>query len=162
MALTQPQVFDARPGYERKPAPDTGIRQARSPVPAEHAVRLPEMRKTVHRVRRAAEEMLLLPRAYIAHGGSEGECDLILAGAKRVCDVQLPRPVHIVGVCDRLSVQHDIAQRVKSFASEQNMPGFQKRLRRCKHAAKGEIFLHAPQGRKFVLPIIRVLHKAGI
>ena len=92
------------------------IRQARAPVPAEHAGRLPDVRKARHGIAGAADGIRLVrflnkPRRGVKHG-AQYMCLCRFFHQRR--NVELPGAVHVVHTSQQLSVQENIGQGINS------------------------------------------------
>ena len=106
---------------EHDVAPDTAVGQPGTPVPAEHAVGLADLREALHGVGGALHEPRGVGLADEAGGGGEGHGDGVFPLMEQGFHVELPGAVHVVRLADARAVQVDGRQRVQALAAQEHL-----------------------------------------
>ena len=140
--------------------PDAGVGQPGTPVPAELAVHLPQVRKARRRVRRLPAGALFMLRRHIFHRGFEQNPDLVLSLPQQGLHLPFPGAVHIVRPADRLPVHIHPGQGVQPFAVQQQAVRLQILPGNREGAHILIVLLHQGKGGLLVLPPEGILHAA--
>ena len=143
-------------------APDAGVGQPRAPVPAEHAMRLAQVRKANRAVLRAVGAALRVSLLDVAVRRIEFDLDLVFALDGDVLDVHDPRPVHVVGVEHALSVDGDVRDGVQALAGQEQRVGREVGLGQRKRTAVEVVLLHQVKRLQLVGAPEGILHAAGV
>ena len=136
---------------ERDIAPDAGIRQARAPVPAEHAVGLAQKRETDHRVGAAVGRVFGVGLADKLCRRGKADLDPVFPLAQQRLDVVLPDAVHVVGPADGRAVEGDFSQRVQPLAAQEHRFAGEQRGVGGKAARIEKVVLHELERFVFVV-----------
>ena len=150
------------PAKEGDVLPDTFIRQSRAPVPAKHAVSLPEIRETLHCFDRAAKVMFLVPLCNPPRRRLDTYLQFISALQEQTSHIELVSRVHIHRRPDPHPVQVDVRDGIDAIKAKHLMSPTQKRRICVKRLCEGVITLHKLQRLVFIIPVERVLHLACI
>ena len=132
------------------------IRQAGTPVPPEHAVRLAQMRKAAHGIGDAAGFYLSVLFFDVVRGRLDMHAKLIVICAQKFLHIITPGAVHVVGAANLNAVQGDYRQRIHPFKFQFCTFAVQRLLRRVKHRAKAEVAVHQGQYFQFVIAHVRI------
>ena len=80
-------------------------RKPRTPVPAEHAVSLSEIRKSAHGIFRSLKSLLFVSAVYILRRRPEQDAETVAFALQALFDVILPGPVHIICRTEKNAVE---------------------------------------------------------
>ena len=136
--------------------PQPQVRQDGTPVPAEHAVGLPDMGIAGEGFCRTGQRALLLHFTGPPEGGEQLHPEPVFPGDQAVSDGILPGPVHIVCFTQQDVVQPDPAQGIDPPEDQQHPVSLQQPVFRRKGFFKGEIPLADGGGNPFVFPVIGI------
>ena len=142
-------------------APDTGVGQARAPVPAQHAVGLAYVREALGAVAGALHVALGVAGAYVLERREEEDLYVVHT---RVCQrsyVYRPFPVHVVAVRGKAAVHVHRGDGVKAVAVQEQRVAGELLGRDGEVALVDVVVLHQREGGVFVVPPEGIVHAAG-
>ena len=99
-------------------APNAGIRQAGTPVPAEHAMRLAQVREADHCVVAAARVADLILLFDVLCRRVKHDLKRVAGRFQAIFYVKFPRAVHVAHARDFLAVQNDVGNGVEALAAQ--------------------------------------------
>jgi len=99
-------------------APNAGIRQAGTPVPAEHAVRLAQVREADHCFVAAARVADLILLFDVLCRRVKHDLKRVAGRFQAIFYVKFPRAVHVAHARDFLAVQNDVGNGVEALAAQ--------------------------------------------
>src|SRR5690606_19736301 len=118
-----------RPCFESDVTPDTGRHEARTPVPAELALLLPDSRATSDGVVDLARRMLGAMRADVVHRATKADAQFVAAAAQERFHVPAVTDEHVVRARDFRVVEDNGGNRVQAVGDElDHLLGEQLRL----------------------------------
>ena len=123
MLLTDQDVPDAGliPGDQFNIPPDPAVRQPRTPVPAEHAVCLPQVGKPFHCVRGAFQPVCGIGFPDVLCRGRKTNNQFIFSGFQIRLDIKEPGAVHIGGAANQDSVEAQGSQGIQPVTAQENV-----------------------------------------
>ena len=146
-------------GQQRHRPAEAGVRQAGTPIPAEHAGGLAQVRIAGQRIRGRADGADAVRFGNKARWRTEQHRDAAFPAALRRSDIELPWTVHVVALACGLPVDGDLRKGVDAFKA-QDEPAAGALLRRqadCGFIA--EVAVHQAQRVCFVVPPEGVGHQ---
>jgi hypothetical protein len=146
-------------GKKRHTSPNTHIGKEGTPIPTEHAMSLTdiaEARKSLNCLHKLEIAALLL---YVGMYVSACNGKLVFSVYKVICNVKLVGDVHIVKVCEVMSVEVDIRKGIDAL--EAKKIGVLA-LFKIKGAAEGIIVMGKSEALKLIIAVIRIFHQACI
>ena len=138
-------------------SPDACIRQARAPVPSEHAVRLSQVREPAHGIAAARNRPLFICLFDEPCGGMQFHLQFILI-TQQILDGILPDTMHIRRRSKQRSIQIDIRQGIDPVKMQQHPVAAAESFVRFKMHAVGKIILHDLKRFQFIVPVIGIFH----
>ena len=162
MLLLHAHALDQRSvgQYQAYRPPDASVRKAGAPVPAEHAMRLAQMRKAGDGVGGAPAGAALPGVEHVVDGRVKPHAQLVFPGAQKGFDIPFPGDVHVVGVAHLASVERNMRQRVQALKAQQRPAVVQYLGLQRKHGAVLVALFHSFKGFPFVFTIERIGHLA--
>ena len=155
-------IYAVNPGlikaYQLHVTPDSRIRKARPPVPSEHAMCLPQIRKSPHGIPASGNRVLLILLPDKFRGRTQHHLQLVSGFPQNSLHRKFPCAVHVIHIPDQGSVDPDIAERVDSVKAQQHLVTFQKPTIHIKARHILKIVLHHPKGFRLIVPVIGILH----
>ena len=133
--------------------PDAGVRKTRTPVPAEHAVRLPQQRKAHHGIRTAVGGVFCIGFADKSGRGRKADLDPVFPFPEQRPDLVFPGSVHVVCPADRGPVEKNLCQGIQAITAQQDRAAVQQGGVRAEAAGIDEVMLHQLQRFILVVPI---------
>ena len=116
--LCNPCLFHRKKGHR---FPDAGVRQPRSPVPAEHIMPFTDLRKSPHGILRPTDRGVgFILRSDISDRRMNGHDQLILRRSHEMSDRKLPGAMHVIDLPEQLSVQHNLRDGIDPLKTQKH------------------------------------------
>ena len=151
------QLASVDPQQVHRP-PESGVGQMRAPVPAEHAVGLPQVGKALHGVGAALGGVLLVRFPNPLGGGVEPHLEVVLPLPKNSSHVVLEGAVHVLHMVQQHPVKPDVRHGVHALKAQHLVGAFQNSLRRGEILYVVVVVLHQGKSFQLVVPVVGVLH----
>ena len=133
--------------------PDAGVRKTRTPVPAEHAVRLPQQRKARHGIRTAVGTVFGIGFADKSGRGRKADLDPVFPFPEQRPDLVFPGSVHVVCPADRGPVEKNLCQGIQAITAQQDRAAVQQGGVRAEAAGIDKVMLHQLQRLVLIVPV---------
>ena len=130
--------------------PDAQVGQLGTPVPAEHTVRLAQVRISGHGRIHAPERPLFLHLGDVPGGGVDLHAQQVIRFAQDIPDLVRPGAVHVIRMSKKVTVQIDLGQSIDAFKAQNGLVRGQDTARRVKTGFKSCVPVRHACGDPFV------------